>query len=162
MFAEGLYSGLRVGQGLGESKDKKTPYVYVEFEIRHIAVNGNWRPVPSPEKRTVMMYLTDGAWPSTCQKLDSLGFKGDLKNPQFDEATANQGVELRCRHEPYTNPNTGKTRTNEKWELEGWGEQSHSPISDLSKLDVFAARYRQEKANTGAPPPPMAGAPAGQ
>lgn len=155
MFPEGLYSGLRVGQGTGESKDKKTPYIYVECEVRHYAVAGAWQPVPSPQKVNVKMYLTDGAWPSTSEKLAALGFMGNLAKPGFDPATANQGIELRCTHEPYTNPQTGKTRTNERWELEGWGGDTHAPITDASKLDVFTARWRQEK---GAPP--VGGAPA--
>lgn len=165
MLSEGLYFGKRTRHGHGKA-NTGTPYIFVEFELCNIAVNGAWSPMPAPQKRTVTMYLTPSARETTIAKLDSLGFNGNFKAPEFAAETATEGVELRCRHEPYTNPETGLTKTNEKWELENWGgggSLEHKPIEDESILDVWTAQYAQAKGGgaTSTAPPMQPAAPAG-
>jgi len=146
---EGRYLGTCKDLGMDTSVNK-TLLLDVIFEVSQIASNGNWEQV-SPFDRHVRIYLSPAAWPMSQQKLDSLDFNGDFRNPEI----TTEWVELICKHEDY------KGQTRERWELAEWGNQERlaPPDDELRKL---SARYKTAQAANKKPPgkpaaPPVQG-----
>ena len=84
------------------------------FAVSNQWIGGEWEDV-NEEERCVYLSLTDAASPYTEKKLAALGFNGDFMDPQFDDAVANEGVDLKCTASTYNGKAT------EKWALAGWG-----------------------------------------
>jgi len=95
---EGAYLGsLQVMYGGELDNEKQTPFIALEFEVSHIAVNGEWQALPSERKRTVKWWVSKAAEPYTMENLLNMGFNGDMDNPQFDNWNAEQAI-LTCKY----------------------------------------------------------------
>jgi hypothetical protein len=140
MFEPNDYYMSRLSLGVGrQDNEKKTPYIYIEGEITHVAENGGWTELRKPETRTIKLYMSEKAAPHSIKKLDALGFNGDFKNPLLSEESMN-GIAVECDHEA----NNGKTY--EKWQLPG-GSMKHEAVSG-DEIRRLNALYRQNKAAT--------------
>ena len=93
---QGTYLGsLQVMYGGELNNEKQTPFIGLEFEVSHIAVNGEWQDLPAPRTRTVKWFVTEKAEPYTMEKLLQMGFNGDMDSPQFDSWNQDQAI-LTC------------------------------------------------------------------
>jgi len=146
-FQAGSYYMRDVVCGLGEASNaRKTPYLYLAGKITHRSEGGQWVPCGDSE-RTVYLYLSEGAFPYTVEKLDRLGFNGDFENPSLSGIADGVGVE--CVHEDY------QGSPHEKWELPSDGAKTRehaTPTSDSVRR--LNALYANHKRNDSAPPPP--------
>lgn len=113
MFAPGTYHGYLQSAVTTEAKTGNLQIALV-FAVRNQWNGSEWEDV-NEEERRVYLSLTDAASPYTEKKLAALGFNGDFMDPQFDDAVANEGVDLKCTASTYNGKAT------EKWELAGWG-----------------------------------------
>ena len=111
MFAPGTYHGYLQSAVTTEAKTGNLQIALV-FAVRNQWIGGEWEDV-NEEERCVYLSLTDAASPYTEKKLAALGFNGDFMDPQFDDAVANEGVDLKCTASTYNGKAT------EKWELAG-------------------------------------------
>lgn len=152
MLNPGTYLGRMIDCGQSESKEKKTPYFWIEFKIEYEAVNGAWEPI-APTNRDLNFYLSEGAWDISIANLKSLGWNGNLELPQFNPEVST-GINLECTHEDY------KGKMQERWALPYAGR-------DRAPLDRTAQRALQAKISkefkerpAGAPtaPPPATSA----
>ena len=146
-YEPGAYYGQLLGAQCGKLPSaKQTPFVGISFQISHMAgQDGAWNPVAESNQREVKLFLSDGAWPYTKQKLDSLGFNGDFANPVFTETAAT----LTCKL---------NDKGYDEFDLyhEGGGSE-YEPL-DTNAVRTFTARYRSET-QTATPPvgkPPVA------
>lgn len=152
MINPGTYFGKLVEAGLTEIGDRKSPAIFLAFDVTHYAVGGDWRPI-DPVTRDVVMYLTEKAEPHTMRKLMALGFNGDFNAPAFAPRLS-EGVQLMCEHRP----RDGKTY--EEWNFAEFasGERERQKVGgDVAR--TFAAKFRtyaQANARPSAPPPPAA------
>lgn len=101
-------------------------------------------------ERTVYLYLSDGAWPYSEEKLEYLGFDGDFANPTFNESVTTDGVTLLCKHESYE----GEVR--ERWDILRRRPIERAPDGEVSQLNK---RWRSRSG--GAPKPAAPGKPVG-
>lgn len=158
LLQPGNYFGRLVKWGTGTSKEKGTPYIFLDFDVTHFAENNEWTDISSqssvsPARRTINLYLSDNAWPFTKEKLERLGFNGsfDDESMDFGDEPKTKGVELYVKHDEYD----GKTR--EKWDLTGGGGFEHTPpAKDVTRK--YAAKWRAETGSkpTGKPAAPKA------
>lgn len=145
MFDPGTYWMATPKMGLGESKNG-TPYIYIEGDITHQANGSEHQPVVSPATRTVKLYVSDAAAPFTFDKLEKLGFNGDLKNPRLSDQNA-EGIWVQCDHETY------EEKQKERWNLPGGAMEHKTPTSDaIRKINaMYAARKGKATAPKSAP-----------
>ena len=129
MIEAGYYSAKLV-EAVFTTPEGKAPAMALTFQI------GDYR-------RNVFLYLSDGAYPYSEEKLRRLGFNGNFEAPEF---TASE-CELECKHEEYQ----GKMK--EKWDIAGGFKAEPAP-PDVAKQ--FAAKWR---ASNGAAPTKPAGKP---
>lgn len=142
MNQPGQYSATKTKIVTTESGAKKTPAMAIGFNVTHLWDGKEWQAVAAPFERTTFLYLSDGAWPYTADKLADLQFNGDFQNPQIGD----DPFTVECRHEQYE----GKTR--EKWELTGGGKFEAEPApSEVARR--FSAKWRNERGAPKAPPP---------
>lgn len=155
MLSPGTYFAKPIACSVEESGERKTPTFCIDLTVTHVADSGDWRGI-TEEKRTLFMYMSEGAWPYTQKDLERLGFNGDFDKPELSQR-AHEGFEVRCAHEEYN----GKTR--EKWSLAREGDREKKPLAK-DQARVLAARWKTAtqaaKPATGMPPaPPKAAAP---
>jgi len=143
MIEPGIYTGTLQGIEVGASGKKKTPCVAIEWYIEE-----------EDTYRTSYWYLSKKAKKNTFKKLKFVGFNGDFDNPECSLESA----ELRCKHEPYEDPETGDEEDREKWDLARWGGAG---IDDADKKTVkdLNAQWKREmgapaKKKKSMPPPP--------
>ena len=120
----GTYWGRLKSSELKFTNDGK-PHFDLVFSVDFIDRNGNWVPLDAPLERTMAVYLTDAAKPTSRQKLVAVGFNGNFKSPGYNAIGKNDkgedltvitgGAALRCEIETY------KDKPHEKWELADWG-----------------------------------------
>lgn len=134
------YFAKYTGCSVEESGDKKTPTFCVDLAITHAASGNDWLPI-NEEKRTIFLYMSDGAWPYTQKDLEALGFNGDFDKPTLSKA---DGIAVRCVHELYQ----GKTK--EKWSLVRDGEREKKPLA-VDQKRLLAQRWKTATASTRAP-----------
>jgi len=127
-FDAGQYPASWTGEAtFGTVGDKETPCLKIEFNLTE-----------ENAIRTVTLFLSDGAYPYSEEKLKRLGFNGDWEDPKFDKA---EDVVLTCKHETY------KDETHERWDLGGGGAMSVNPAGkDLVKL--LKARWKKAGGNS--------------
>jgi len=142
MFAAGEYLAQKVMVAVGVSKSKKSPQFEITMNITHQVEAGEWKSVEPLQERTIYLSLTDGAWPYTQKKLETLKFNGDFKNPDItDEFFA-----VNCEHDTYMN------KTREKWDISGTvTSETEPPASDV--LRALQDKWKTSTKPTGTPPP---------
>ena len=151
MLKAGTYFGRIVDSGTATSKEKKTPYLWVEFAIDHVWEGDGWVPCEPGLKRDINFWLSDKAWDVSMGQLKRLNFNGNIEKPAFNMP---DGVALECFHEIYND------RPQERWQLSYTKERVQLDRSDLRALQ---ARIAQEfkQAPAGPPPPAPQGVPGG-
>jgi hypothetical protein len=120
MMTPGIYWGIPKSATTTTS-GQGNPQLAVVFSVvasaEAAAANG-WSDLTAPVERTVYIPLTDKAWEYSKPKLEKLGFNGDFSAPAF---TNTDGLELSCAE------NTYNGKTNERWELNGFGGATVKP-----------------------------------
>lgn len=116
-FAAGRYWGKLIAQGMGESKEKKTPFFAATFEIVGkvdlAKPDGDLLDCPNGQ-RTIYLYITDKTVDRVIEDLKALGYDKpafrflDPETPGFVDLSGRE-IGLYCTHEEYD----GKFR--EKW-----------------------------------------------
>lgn len=104
-----------VGARLGQTPAKGTPYLSVTFAV------------PNVGERSVSLWLTEKAMANTEEKLEQLGFNGDVEHPQFSNPIAS----LSCEPEEYNGKKV------ERWQI-GRGD---TPLG-TDEAAAIAARFR--------------------
>jgi hypothetical protein len=160
-YQPGDYLCKIVNQGFAESKDKKTPYLFLV--VRPVAQYGmsdegeQEYPVEMQYDRTVSLWLTDKTVERTAERLCEIGWAGadwnDLAPGGVCDLT---GTELRltCVHELYNN------EPREKWDFPFSGVPVQHDPSVSKKLNaLFGKALKGHQA--GAAKPARQAAPAG-
>jgi hypothetical protein len=151
MLDEGIYYMQKPKVGIG-GKEGKTPYIYVSGDITHKREGEHNAKLDDPIERTMFWYASDKSWDFTRERLERVGFNGNMKDPQLDEKSA-KGLWVECKHETYE----GKTR--DKWDLPGvggGGSIDHG-TPDAKTIRVLQSMWGDSKTNDDAPPPPSDG-----
>jgi hypothetical protein len=100
LLEEGTYFGKLAEIGTDQlHNDRKTPYIYVVWDVTHRAAGGQWEAI-QPERRESRWWATDKAEAYTMDRLLKLGFNGDFERPEFSaqphpDGTPHRGG-LRC------------------------------------------------------------------
>ena len=139
-YAQGLYDCVIRDHGFNESKNKKTPYLWLQFvPVKDQAGN----PVEVEYDRETQIYLTDKTIERAASQLRLLGYDGtswsDLESHDFKQVNC----KIRCLHEQ------GDEQVFEKWELPapGGGAQSEKKKGMGKKLDaLFGKALKDGKA----------------
>jgi hypothetical protein len=145
----GFYSGRLAEAGTAVAGEKKTPYIFLSFDIGFIAgPNNDWVELPTPIRGTVNMYLSDGAFAITEKQLAAIGFDGNFQKPTFAKNVYSEGITLECYQEEY------KGEMKSKWRLPHEGYERES--ADRDTLTKLANRWKQSAAGRAKPagPPP--------
>lgn len=158
MYQPGTYYGKFSACGFAQDEGK-APYVFIELNLTHQAVNGDWQPC-NEGKRTVRLFTSEKAWPHTADKLQRLGFNGKFDDGmRFSDDIHANGMQVVCRHEEYQ----GKPQ--EKWDLPYTGGAEHQKAPEQLVRDM-EARWKMDTQATakpaGRPAPPPSPAPAKQ
>lgn len=144
VFQPGKYLGRVTGQGLGESKDKRTPFfglsVDILGKINPMDPQGDLLPCPGGQ-RTVRLWLTDQTADRSIADLQRLGFTGSSFR-QLDPASPGgwsiigADIELYCSQEP---DSRSPGEMQEKWGIAREGGLKLEPIdqSGVKKLDAL-------------------------
>lgn len=154
---QGFYRGTLIAAGVSESKEKKTPFVFLTFEIHTKVTMGEDSPLDNTETRDVMMYYTENTEERVENDLKKLGFNGDFSNPQFnDDLYSEEGVKLYCELEEY------KDKLQERWNLCSLGGKVKEPApkSLIQKMNAkwkahqgkFAEAPKAARPTGGTPP----------
>jgi len=150
MLNPGIYLGRMTECGQSESKEKKTPYFWIEFKIEYVAVNRTWEPI-DPTSRDINFYLSEGAWDISIANLKSLGWNGNLESPQFSPEVST-GINLECTHEDY------KGKMQERWSLPYAG-RDRAPLDRAAQRALqakLAKEFKDRPAGAPMAPPPAA------
>lgn len=148
----GRYWGAVKSAVTGRSKNG-SPQVVIEFDVTHIAQNGEFAELPNPLQRRVYLSLSGGAEPYTLEKLERLHFNGDFRNVQL--SPDNGGCELDCYQDTYN----GATKM--KWELATGAASEVEPAPDdvVRQLNAKWAAMHKPATRPAGRPAPAAGAP---
>lgn len=150
-YSEGVFLGTIERWGLGESKTG-TPYFFLEFNIVSQASEGKWNPIAHSEKRTVFMYLSEGAMEISLRQIGELGFIGDTLDQLMLPDDRKINVQFECKHEVYDN------KPREKWTVYGARRtMEHKPIEG-NVIRALNAHWQKARpsARPMIPPPPSA------
>lgn len=131
MIEPGIYTGTLQSIEFGKSSNG-TPTIAIEWFIE-----------AEDTYRTSYWYISLKAKKNTFKKLKFIGFNGDFQNP---EATL-ESTDLRCKIEPYTNPDTGDEEDKERWDLARWGGAGVEAADKKTAKDLNA----QWRKDVGAP-----------
>jgi hypothetical protein len=136
----GVYQAFIKSVAFIESSQKATPGIELTFLVQ---VAGQ------SFERTSTLWLSDGAFPYSKEKLEMLGFNGDFDNPAVDpKYHATETFTVVCRNEPYTD-NDGNQKVGEKWEVGRGGVRMGKPAGN----DKARAMARLWKSMGGATAP---------
>lgn len=137
----GMYWGT-ITEAVTSQAKTGTPQLVLTFEITHrqARTDEGSEELPSPIERRVYLFLSDGAWPISQEKLQALGFNGDFDNPNF--SAPQQWIQ--CKHETYNGS------LHEKWEIPGGGGEVEK--ADAGTITKLSARWKN--ANKPVPVPP--------
>lgn len=164
MKQPGSYFGVLVEAGLDTlNNEKKTPFMYLVFDVTHIAENGEWSALPESFKKDVRFFLSEKAWEYTQRDLEKLGFDGNFDDPKFNAAMYADGIELMCQHEVGQD-----NKLREAWSVSGTGggtKERKAPektiVRDLSaKWKNSQAANKKPSGGPAKPPVTPAAAPA--
>ncbi len=144
MLNPGMYYAKAIQWGTAKS-EKGSEYIFIEWDVTHRADGESWSDLPTPERRTMFLYLTENAWPITKDKLSALGFNGDFGDGMDFSAEAKDGFQVECRHETYN----GKTR--DKWDIPGKGIQHRA--ADNATVRKLNAMWKQQRSAGQVPTP---------
>ena len=96
-YGQGMYDCIIRDQGFDESKEKKTPYLWLRFTpVKH-----NGTPIDDGYDREVKLYLTDATVGRVVERLRGLGWQGSSfkeLEPGGEQTFNGVNVILRCLH----------------------------------------------------------------
>lgn len=161
----GSYWGNLIAFGFSQSENKKkTPYIWLTWNVTLRAGAEDWERLEQPIERTINVYMSDAARPFSRPKLEALGFNGEFDDGKMDFSTEakENGHELVAEDDHFDN----KKRL--KWDLPHAGGFLHdkAPAPLVTELN---AKWQSENPPTpaGRPtappstaPPPADAAPA--
>lgn len=162
-YEEGLYIGDCIGQFMGQSETRGTPYFAMRFSILARVKNEQEHNVAQKE-RTVYMYLSEKSMPYTIENLAYLGFEG-TSVAQLDPSSPNhhsfigKRCDLWCKIEPY------EGSPQEKWSVSVPYEPK--PVKaiepkDMRRLDdLFGKSMKSRKPASKSAAPAAKPAPSG-
>ena len=156
----GTYNGQMTELYMSQSSTNK-PFLAIEFNVTHIAQNGQWAELGTPETRTVRFFLTPAAIDYSEDKLASLGFNGDYANPKCSKV---ENVTLTCEDRQYKDKE-GNLKTAEDWNIYTQRQSAERVDVPSDTIRQLNARWRSKHgapAPAAAPPAPTAPAPAAQ
>jgi pyruvate/2-oxoglutarate dehydrogenase complex dihydrolipoamide acyltransferase (E2) component len=140
LYPEGFFDATVTGGQFGQTGNGKAQWA-IDFTL------------DDGTKRTAYLSYEGGSKPYTTEKLQRLGFNGDVDNPVFESPQCQMG----CKHEEYNGA------TKEKWDV-GRGLQMAPPSADMRnefRRDWKATAAQPVGKPTGAPatPPTRSAAP---
>jgi len=151
-YGEGAYIGKVNAQGFGESKEKKTPFFFLNVQVEAYE---DGSPVEKSYERTVECYLTDKTLEMFTEILKALGYEwrngfGDIdpSNPQHHNFVG-QEVALWCKHDG----------DYEKWQISrppGGKQIEQLDSVAVRKLDNLFGKAMKGGSTTSAPRPAAA------
>lgn len=147
-YEPGDYLCKIVGQGLGESKEKKTPFVFLTVQpVAQYAMGEEGEqeyPVATQYDRTVQLWLTEKTVERSAERLCELGWAGsdwnDLAPGGVCDLTGNE-VRLSCSHESWND------QSREKWDFPFGGSAHHDP-SVGKKLNALFSKALKKPAKS--------------
>lgn len=131
MTPEGIYQGIVTGADYGKRGSNGTNSFRINFKCVARRERGQWVPLSEAIDAPVYLYTSERAWEYTEAKLEKLGFNGDFRNPQFDDAAYEKGVVLECRHEDYR----GEKQV--RWDI------SFGTTEPADDIDALADKWRK-------------------
>jgi len=139
-YDEGRYQVKITAQAFGKSPEKHTPFFGLEFFVcgQYDPVTGELTGVGQRYVRETKLWITDGTFERTLQKLRSLGFEGSSFKELNPESSNHHSfvdveVDMVCQHEDYN----GKAI--ERWELPGLSRTTMA--NDASVIVGLDAKY---------------------
>lgn len=135
-YEKGRYQCEVIGQGLGKSEQKGTPFFYITFTVlKYIVGPDQYEDVTRSFERTMKKYLTDKTMDFAIDDMLTLGFEVDsptqidLEHPKAFSIVGNM-VEMYCGH-----------KTNEKGqEFEDWNVGRKSGSFKATPIDRSEAK----------------------
>ena len=129
---QGCYKGRLIKSGVSESKNKKTPFIYLTFLIDRKVVMGEDEFLDFDYERDICFYFTEKTEERTEKDLLALGFNGDYSTPKFRQDLYDAGTKLFCEH-------TGEgDKVYENWNIcsLGGGVKEDAPKSLIQRLNA--------------------------
>jgi len=146
MLDTGQYYGHLLKAGVAAmDNEKRTPFMYLRFEVTHIADEEQWSDI-SPCTRDVLLYMSDAAWPFTEKKLEKISWNGNCDEPRFQQQLYD-GIELSCKH---------NIKGYEEWSLTmlNSGDKEYQSV-DREWTKTIEARFRQGQKPQSKPAKPQ-------
>lgn len=147
MDREGTYFGTVLG-AKGDTAKSGSAQLVVEIELSHY-FGQEWEELPVKIVRKIYWSLSPKALPYTMERLEAIGFNGDLDNPAFtyNEMDRKSRPKFVNKHSEY------QGKTSDRWDIAGkFGGGSERSISQETKNE-FAKAWRERKGG-GAPQGP--------
>ncbi|SRR5579871_769164 len=158
VVSEGKYLAKIVSSGLGESKEKKTPFVFFTFTLLN-EIGGDGKPIKCPAfERTLYRYITPETIDFVLRDLQNLGYDREgfeYLDPNHPQAFvfAGKQITVTCKHEEY------KGEDKERWDLYWGGGPAGAKLGqdNISRLNaLFADKLKAAKEAAGAKSQPKA------
>jgi len=136
LMPQGSYQAILRGAVM-DTANTGNPQMVVKFDVNYFFDPSTqaWRETPANTVRSLYMSFSQAALPFSQKKLESLGFNGDFKSPEF--AMTNQPVDLTMAHSVY------KGQQKEKWELASFGGEKDVVKPGDQTLDRLNAMWDQ-------------------
>ena len=143
-YGQGTYDCQITGQGMAESKEKKTPY----FFLRFLPISLNGEKIHEDQEREVALWLTEKTIDRSIEVLRQLGWNGD----SFKELEPGGGVilkglhcKIRCEHEQVD------ANVWERWQFPFAGQATEHKAGLSKKLDALFGKSLKKTAGTAKP-----------
>ena len=135
-YAAGRYRLKVTAQGFSESKEKKTPFFFLEGEPVAVKDGDDWYETEFKYPRTIALWLTDKTVANVTEKLQALGWPGGSWATLNTYSFVGQEIEVDCKMEP---SRAGDGKLFEKWELPYGGDREPTPSdpSIAKQLDAM-------------------------
>lgn len=154
-YDKGRYKIKVQAQGFSESKEKKTPFFFLEGKVVAAMdpATGDWSETELQYTRTLSLWLTDKTAEQTAERLQSLGWNGkwsdlDPSNRNFHDFNGTEVV-VDCKHDKYDGGESEKW----EWPYDG-GNMFENDPSITKKVEAMFGRNLKRPASktTNAPP----------
>lgn len=140
MDREGTYFGTIVG-AKGETAKSGNAQIVVEISLTHYHNGDRWEELPLAITRKIFWSLTPKAIPYTMERLEAVGFNGDLENPAFTYNVMDRSA--RPKFQASDNEYNGKKTT--RWDIVGdFGANDSRGISK-DVIDDFKRQWAARK-----------------
>jgi len=137
LLNENHYLGQFVTGGLEEVGEKKTPRLFITYNVTHEAVDGEWVEVDGPYERYVGFWLSDKAYDRTVKLLQKMGWNLSLTEPAFKPEVM-ENAELVCKHEKWN------SKIEEQWNLKDYPTEFGKTLADEKTLRLLQAKLDKE------------------